>query len=61
MTVYYAFAAAYAKWSWLYADHMRISLTTAGITMHRIRKTSRKLISTGWISGMNMNTAIQIR
>ena len=58
MTVYYAFAAAYAKWSWLYADHMRMtSLTTAGNTMHRIRKTSRRRISTGWISGTSTNSA----
>ena len=58
MTVYYAFAAAYAKWSWLYADHMRdTSLTTAGNTMHRIRKTSRRRISTDWISGTSTNSA----
>ena len=30
MTVYYAFAAAYAKWSWLYADHMRDDIIDDG-------------------------------
>ena len=30
MTVYYAFAAAYAKWSWLYADYMRDDIIDDG-------------------------------
>lgn len=30
MTVYHAFAAAYAKWSWLYADHMRDDIIDDG-------------------------------
>lgn len=30
MTVYYAFAVAYAKWSWLYADHMRDDIIDDG-------------------------------
>ena len=30
MTVYYAFAAAYAKWSWLYAAHMRDDIIDDG-------------------------------
>ena len=30
MTVYYAFAAAYAKWSWLYAGHMRDDIIDDG-------------------------------
>ncbi len=30
MTVYYAFAAAYEKWSWLHADHMRDDIIDDG-------------------------------
>ena len=61
MTVYYAFAAAYAKWSWLYADHMRDDIIDDGWDYDAPdTKTSRRRISTDWISGTNMNTAIQI-